>query len=309
MPKIIMCDNINVLTELPHILKYASEQFQDMDIVSYAVLDDEKRINFILRHNSECIYLKNEDKCIKFYHFSINENYLLDGFVAGKYDIYNRNPVLMINRENLSQLVLDVVKREEPSDEGYDGIISFRQYNPENDISLEMQYQQMIRTVNGRHPIYECNLNNLDYVFIDKNASRNKPLTFGPVINREYFARFDLSYDSVGYQRQKIKEILLNGTFEDKRNIVKYYTIKLITPRGNYITLFPFGNSYEKDDIIEIIRKYGFETSVPEELLSAYNGNNSIFNEILELTKQISEVELNNRNDMKLLLIAKESIN
>lgn len=303
MIKLINGNCEEVLSELGNIVNYAYERLGTTDITAYAALNDEKNLNLILRANNQCIYLVNDGEKLISYYFTMNDENELDCYLTNDYEVYVREDSLVfVDRENANQLSVNLIKRETSDPEGFDGFVSYVQYNTDSDLHVEMQIPHMFRTVNNMPHIYTYNLNKIESIFIDKKFSKKKPMKFGIPINKEYFTRFELDFDTIGYSEQKYKDILLKGSFDDGRSVVKYYRIKLIDLDGNYVTFFPLGIDYTEEEILNRVAGYGFSKTVPDSIIEIYNGNDSIFEEIKEICSQIKQVEDKKVVDYKLIM-------
>lgn len=300
MTKIIKENIENVFCKMPHVIEYVYNFFGEGDVVAYIVLDNYNRLNFVFRQGDKCIYLKEtKEKNMVSYQFILddNNNFMTLGYP--NFDIsYVDNNLVFWEENGNKQLSVDFMKISEDGQ----GLVSFKQYDRKSDIHLEIQCEQGYRVYNGRKRIYRYNLDKIMNLFVDKNCSKKDPLESGLTINKDYYTRYEFDFDMEGYQEQKNKDLLLGKEFNDKRKVVRYYKVKYIKKDGELVTLFPIGKDFLESEIIDKIKSLGFRDYIPDEILDTFNGDNEIFNDVLEISRQMKDIELKNNNDLKLVL-------
>ena len=184
-----------------------------------------------------------------------------------------------INNNNGNAEEFDFKGRDEDDPDGYNGYAIYVQYNNQTDTRLMMIYQHMF------HPnkrVFKYHLNNPSFIIVDKNIVSDVKH------KKERFVRKDFKYakDPIAYNIATMKEhgvfkTLMNGAININcgADFSRYYHIFRETANEIRIT-FPFGSQYSLEELNKYIRELGFNTSVPDEIVDFYNGDNRDFKEI-----------------------------
>jgi hypothetical protein len=152
---------------------------------------------------------------------------------------------------------LSWIYNSKPED-GEKKFVSYRQYNPRDNYSLELRY-----AVNGNHPetnkmIYSSSLSNLDRILFSYDCFSS---------SKNPFKRMrDFSFHKVNVRNARQKMFV--------RTVLE-------TRNGNcYASILPH-KIYQEGDLLDGIQRYGFETQIPKFVLDVYNNTDPDINKLL----------------------------
>lgn len=302
--EIIRCTE-DVLVNLPNVVGLLYEIYGEKEIIVFATLDKEKKLGFVGRANGDCVYINNRGEYTL---FALNQDEELDKVRVDGYVAYMDN--LYFTDAKDKEYRLQMLPLDPPDLDGYDGYISFKQYNPDTDVLCEINYQQMYREVNGKAPIYGFRTQEIDGVYIDEKYNQSKGYLRGlPLPKRaKYYTKAAYNDGEMGYDWIKIKDYGL-AEFLANRNIttgrdreVRYVKSSYVRLDGSYGDFWPLASQMKREDIDEVIKSYGFLSEVPSVLLEIYNGSNYTVNQIQdivsEMKKLIPVIEQDAQTDM-----------
>ncbi len=290
--KIIKCTD-DVIQKLPNVLGLIYSIFGDSDVVVFATLDKENNLGFVARVSDQCVFINHKGEYTL---FGLNSDEELDririnGYVAFMDDLY-------FTDASDKEYRLQMLPLSSPDTDGYDGYISFKQYDPSIDTFCEINYQQMYREVNGKAPIYGFRTQEIDGVYIDEKYNKSKGYIKGlPLPKRaKYYTKAAFEEGQMGYDWIKIKdygleEFLANRNIATGRNReVRYVKSSYVRLDGSYGDLWPFAHQMKREEIDEIIKGYGFLSEVPSLFIDIYNGSNYTLNEIQEIVAEMKAI-------------------
>lgn len=292
--EIIRCTD-DVIQKLPNVLGLIYEIFGENDVVVFATLDKHKNLGFVARVNEQCVYIDNNGEYTL---FALNEQEELDRLRKDGYVAYFGE--LYFTDDKNKEYRLQMLPFNQPDTDGYDGYISFKQYDPEIDTLCEINYQQMYREVNGIAPIYGFRTSEIDGVYIDEKYTKSKGYIKGfPLPKRaKYYTKAAFEDGEIGYDWIKIKdygliEFLSNRNsiaVERNRRAVRYVKSSYTRLDGSYGDLWPFAHQMKREEIDEIIKSYGFVSEVPSLFIDIFNGTDFTVNQIQEIVREMKKI-------------------
>ena len=198
----------DVIKEIPNVMTLFHNLFGDGTIALYSVLVDDK-LNFVGRSGNNCALVSDEGYTL----FELKDENLFS-ITRDDYLVYVDDCCFV--EDSGIQHSLDFFKVQEDV-EGYDGCISYKQYNPSNDTLITITYQQMYNDREQGDKIYSCHTVDIDRVYIDERFQELGRVDYGFVPKRaKYFHKLEVDSDMVGYKLAALKEYgffkyLMNG--------------------------------------------------------------------------------------------------
>lgn len=291
MVQIVECTE-DILKSVPNVIELLYEIYGAKTIGLFAVVVDNE-LGFIGRDGANCVYIHKNG----YNNFTLNENEELAAVKKGEYNIYFGSDVYFEDAKKIEHTV-NLYSLDELDQDEYNGCVSYKQYNPESDTLCEIRYQHMYRELDGKPIIYSYHTSKIDSLYIDENYIKMPTPKKGLLPKRcKYYSRLEFEDDMVGYKWAMIKdyglENFLNGNFynlQKERNVIRYIKTLLIDADGNYRDFWPLGEQLTRDDINTLIASYGFNTSVPNEILNIYNGYDELINNLFEIVLQMKVI-------------------
>lgn len=291
MVQIVECTE-DILKSVPNVIELLYEIYGAKTIGLFAVVVDNE-LGFIGRDGANCVYIHKNG----YNNFTLNENEELAAVKKGEYNIYFGSDVYFEDAEKIEHTV-NLYSLDELDQDEYNGCVSYKQYNPESDTLCEIRYQHMYRELDGKPIIYSYHTSKIDSLYIDENYIKMPTPKKGLLPKRcKYYSRLEFEDDMVGYKWAMIKdyglENFLNGNcynLQKERNVIRYIKTLLIDADGNYRDFWPLGEQLTRDDINTLIASYGFNTSVPNEILNIYNGYDELINNLFEIVLQMKVI-------------------
>ena len=280
------------LQQVPHVIELLYEIFGAKTIGLFAVLVDNK-LGFVGRDGGNCVYIHKDG----YNHFTLKENEEIGAIRKGKLEMYFGDDVYFVDENKIEQH-LELCSFSEPDADDYDGCVSYMQYNPKNDTCCEIRYQHMYREINGRPIIYSFHTKKIDCLYINEDYTKKGKPKKGILPKRaKYYTKVEFDDREIGYKITGIREyglmeFLEKGPYElqMESNAVRYAKTQLIDLDGNYRDFWPLGEQLKTDEIMALIKSYGFNVEVPEELIEIYNGRDDLINSILEIVERMKEI-------------------
>lgn len=307
---------METLENVPSILCFIRDVYgYGHPIMLYAVDGDNK--GFIIRNGNQCTYIIDR-QTLDLVEFTLNDDNSLNSILKDDYLIsYNSDDITVYTDINNNiEMTLLYDKYEENDLEGYDGTVVFTQYRLSADKRCEIHYPHMYRknVKTGDAQIYPFNLRELQAIFIDNEYGEKGANAHG-LIRRgsKYFHRItvcngDIDYDIIALREYGLENFLKNTSYSllksDKVN--RYCTIKLLLPSDVACTFFPLCKMYEEEDIKQYLINETFLTEVPQFVIDEYNGEDSLVNDIKEISLQIATIEKNKEENKRLTLVLHE---
>lgn len=300
MVKIVEMDE-ELIKNIPNVIELLYELYGAKSIGLFAVMVDEQ-LCFIGRYGADCVYIHKDG----YNRFTLNENEELGALDLDDFEVFFGEDVYFVSKDKI-EYHLDLMPLSVPDQDEYDGCVSYKQYNPENDTLCEIRFQHMYREVNGNPIIYGYHTKKIDCLYIDEEYTKKGSPTKGILPNRsKYYTKVEFDDEMLGYKLTGIREY---GLFEFMEkgpyalqmecNLIRYARTKYIGSDGNYHDFWPFGEQLKTAEIEELIKSYGFNTEPSWQMIEIYNGRSGIVNTIKQIVlemKPISE-EMRNKQD------------
>ncbi len=273
--------------------------FHDVSGVYYKIeINGEEKI----LHRIENLFTIFElvDKTVSYEMFTVDDNYKLADVA---FDDYEMHPVGGVNvfqrRDNgIAEVIQPIIRSNGPDNEGYNGMVSYVQYNKDNDMRVMIFYQHNFYSEQGK--IYPFHTKVPFQIKIEKHVVlRDKGFKI-PFCNQTYIKRtFDYRDEPSYYTWATIKDFGVGATLgqdvvslQGSVDITRYYKELFITKDYQAITLFPFCSQYKIEDINAYLESKGFSTSLPQFLIDYYNGDLAdvkVYQELASFMKEIEE--------------------
>lgn len=291
MVQIVNLDE-ETLKKVPNVIELLYEIFGAKTIGLFAVVVDTE-LGFIGRDGGNCVYIHKEG----YNHFTLNQDEELGALRKDGLEIFFGEDIYYVDENKIEQHV-DLYSLSEPDQDDYDGCVSYKQYNPENDTLCEMRYQHMYREMEGRPIIYGYHTQKIDCLYIDEDYTKKPRPKKGFLPKRaKYYTKVEFDDDMVGYKMTLIRdyglmEFLEKGPYqlEKERKLVRYAKTQLIDFEGNFRDFWPLGEQLKTEELLELIKNYGFKTELPWQLIEIYNGRDIFVNTLQEIVRQMKEV-------------------
>lgn len=290
--------NEEVIQSVPHVLELLFEIYGPKTIGLYAVNVDGE-LGFIGRDGANCVYIHKNG----YNRFTLNQDEELGVLLKDGMEIYFGDSLYFVD-ENKHEHSVELYSLDRPDDEEYDGCVSYKQYNPNNDTLCEMRFQHMYREVDGRPIIYGYHTQKVDCLYIDEEYTKRPQPKKGILPKRaKYYSKLEFDEDMIGYKWVALKEFglsefLAKGSYQLQREhkVVRYTKTRFISMSGNYCDFWPIGEQLKIEDLNELIGSYDFNTELPWKFLEVYNGRDSFVNTLKEIVAQMKSVTAEIRN-------------
>lgn len=291
MVQIVNIDE-ETLNKIPNVIELLYELYGAKTIGLFAVVVD-NQLGFVGRDGGDCVYIHKDG----YNQFKLNLDEELAAIRKGDLNIYFGDDMYFVDENKLEQH-LELYALDEPDTDDYDGCVSYKQYNPDNDTLCELRYQHMYREIDGRPIIYSYHTQKLDCVYIDEEYTKKPRPGKGLLPKRaKYYTKVEFDSDMIGYKITGMREyglieFLTKGPYElqMESNLIRYAKTQLIDFDGQFKDYWPWGESLKTKEIVELIKSYGFNASLPTELIEIHNGRDEIVNTIIEIVKEMKVV-------------------
>lgn len=301
--KIIPCDE-KVIAQIPNIIGFLEYLFGDKEIRLYATLEDNE-LGFVGETDEFSVLIDNEGNYTV---FTIGE----DGKL---YSIYKDNYSVFFKDDELSHIIdndrieysLSFCPLKQLDKDGYDGNVSFKQYNPENDVLCEIYYQHMCREINGSMYIFEEHTKRISELYIDEDYNKNIDVDysetprFKPRIlpkRAKYFVGYTFGDRNPGFTIAAIKDfgilkVLKEGAISlfDYYKVVRYAKAFALLPNGEFFNNWPLSKQYKEEDLKSLIKGYGLKSELPKFFMDLYNDENEDVTRIKQIIMDINELK------------------
>lgn len=293
MMKIVNCDQ-EIIDNIPKIMELLYNIFGEEDIELFATLDETKKLGFIGRVRQNCVFINYKGEYTL---FTLDEENKLLSVRENGYNVCFGEKTYLVDDNGVEHLV-DIGPYPEIDEEGYDGCVIYKQYNPNSDVMCELRFQHNIRHVGDVIPIYYYHLKEIDTVYIDEKYNATPGYRAGLLPRRaKYFSKVAYEEGSIGYDLMAINDygllaFLLKGSYQLHREErpVRYVKSRYITREGNYGDTWPFAKQYTIDDIEALLKEYGFNKEIPSFMLDIHNQNDSTIKMIAGLVDEMNRV-------------------
>jgi len=298
--------NKMIVANVGNLLKLLESIYGEADITLYPALRNEKLV-FIARSFNDCVFIANDGQWTI---FKLDSNDEIEMIYKDGYQICEDDGLFFVDNNDIQHLV-SLEKMDEKDEEGYDGQLVYRQYNPDLDVMCEMCYKHMYHERNGCAPIYAYHAKDIDYLYITENYNNMSPVKKGFLSRKiKYYARLSYSKGEVGYYFAALKSYGLLSFFKQnsyclvKDSIVRYAKIFYLDSNNIYHDFWPFGEQKTTDEIKKMIAGYGFNNEIPELFFSVYNGQDETVHVIQEAVEALHQVreEVKKENNSKTLV-------
>ncbi len=309
MTRITRCTD-DIIEKIPNIMGHVYEYFGDKEVVVYAVLDNNE-VSFIVRNHNNCLYIKKEIKNYSITPFQLKEDKTIGMIKLGDNYFYysDEGKIYMVDKYK-KEFMIGMKKLPHEDIDGYDGMVYYIQYNPENDTLCDIRYQQMYRELDGIPHIYEFHTKKIDILAIDEQYSKKGADKKGIVPKTsKYFTKYEFNSEEIGYTLTAIKDygllnVIVNGAYnlQKSNQVVRYIKTPFVHKNGDYADLWPFTKQITTEELHELIKSYGFENVIPQVYLDFYNGQIPVVNELKSLVNEMKELE-KSEDDRKCLIM------
>lgn len=290
--KIIECDD-DVVAKIPNVMNILYDVFGKEDIKMFAILSDDK-LCFLARCENGCVYIDKDNNPI---YFSVDEEDNLISVYIEPFQVYFSDNFYLID-ENNHEHVLNFYSLPVPDDDGYTGCISYKQYDPQNDVLCELRYQQMYNE-GSFNKVYHFHTKVIDAVYIDEKYKNSKNYHVGLLPRRaKYFKSLKFDYEQIGYKLMAINEfgltrVLHEGAYNlyKERDVLRYIKTRFILPDGSFSDTWPLAKQIHREEIVDLIKQYGFNSEIPKDIIDIYNGENETVKLVKDLIDKVKEVK------------------
>ena len=283
----------DLLPKVPHVIELLYELYGAKTIGLFAVLVNDN-LGFIGRDGADCVYIHNDG----YNRFTLNQQEDLAAIEIDDLQVFLGEDVFFVSKDKIEHHI-DLIPLSEPDQDDYDGCVSYKQYNPENDTLCEIRYQHMYREIDGKPIIYGYHTRKIDCLYIDEEYTKKPAPKSGILPKRaKYYSKLEFDSDMVGYKLVGIKEyglfeFMTKGPYEldMDSNIVRYIKTQYIDSEGNYHDFWPLSEQLTTEELVELIKKYNFNTELPWQFIDIYNGRDDFVDIIFEIVKQMKEIK------------------
>lgn len=291
MVQIVNLDE-ETLKKVPNVIELLYNIFGAKTIGLFAVVVDNE-LGFIGRDGSNCVYIHKDG----YNFFALNQDEELCALRKDGFEIFFDGDIFFVDENKIEQRV-DLYSLSEPDQDDYDGFVSYKQYNSENDTLCEIRYQHMYREIDGRPIIYGYHTQVIDCLYIDENyTKKSRPKRGFLPKSSKYYTKVEFDDGMVGHTVSLIRdyglmEFLEKGSYqlEKERKLVRYAKTQLIDFEGNFRDFWPLGEQLKTEELLELIKSYGFRTELPWQLIEIYNGRDNFVNTLNEIVRQMKEI-------------------
>ena len=271
----------------------------ELDVIDgkYYIIGKGEEEQLLYRYdNVFCVFSIDEenDTCVDM--FTVDENYKMKELGTTDYEVTftDQYPIFFDRKTNHSHIVTILQRPNNEVDvDGYNGLLSYLEYSPENDSRSIINYQYSYNPNLNR--IYEFRLKNPFQFVIEKHVSNL-------IHSKKYFVSRNFEDNSFATDLMIIKdygltEFLQRGNFHlmNNKGEKRYYRMLCKSFNDYAITLFPLCKQHTVDEMNELLVKIGHNTNIPAFIIDFYNGNYSKldeYNEIISLMKKIEQMDI-----------------
>lgn len=293
--KIIPCDE-NVIAQLPNIMGFLEDLFGDKEIRLYATLEDNE-YGFVGETDEFSVLIDSEGKHTI---FTIGEDGNLNYVYKDNYSIYFNNNELshIIDIDNIEYSVAYCPLKKLDKD-GYDGNVSFSQYNPENDVLCTIYYQHMYREKNDSVYIFEEHTKQISELYIDEDFNKKPSFKAGLLPKRaKYFVGYTFGDRDPGFTIAAIKDfgmlkVMKEGSAAlfDYYKVVRYAKALALLPNGEFYNNWPLSKQYKEEDLKSLVEGYGLKSELPKLFIDLYNDEDEDVTRIKQIIMDINELK------------------
>lgn len=251
--------------------------FNDFEGVYFKIeVNGQEKI--LQRKDNLCVlYTLEDEKTVSYEMFSLDEEYNVSQAGFDDYELTMYGDLFTVQERNSSIVQsLKLYKRTDGVDnDGYDGLIIFVQYDIKKKTRITLTYQQIFDKENS---IYYY-------------AKERMPLQV--VIEYGVFVNDEVGYTLTAMNEYGLLNVLKNGSYNLLREdrTVRYVKSLFIDFKGNYRDAWPFANLLKAEEIESLIKKYNFNTRIPDFIISLYNGENKDVLLIQEIVEKVRLLE------------------
>ena len=282
----------DLLPKVPHVIELLYELYGAKTIGLFAVLVNDN-LGFIGRDGVDCVYIHNDG----YNRFTLNDQEELGAIEIDDLQVFLGEDVFFVSKGKIEHHI-DLIPLSEPDQDDYDGCVSYKQYNPENDTLCEIRYQHMYREIDGRPNIYGYHTQKIDCLYIDEEYTKKGSPIKGILPKRsKYYTKVEFDDEMVGYKLTGIREyglfeFLEKGPYELKmeRNLIRYARTKYIGSDGNYHDFWPLGEQLKSGELEELIKGYGFCCEPSWLMIEIYNGRNDMIDLLKIIVAEMKEI-------------------
>ena len=175
----------------------------------------------------------------------------------------------------------------------YNSVISYTQWNLDTDLCLSLYYEYLFDE-NKTNLIYPYQIESpQSLAFIKKMTLANK-YNIVSLLSKKY-VRIKAFPDDDLYERfMKNEDPQNNGRMLTR--YLRWYG------KSENVMVAPFGRCWKQEELEYIIRKNGFNTTIPEEIVNVNNNGIEDYEEFLNIANSLKELDKNLSDSHKLTL-------
>lgn len=166
------------------------------------------------------------------------------------------------------------------------------------DVLCELRYQQMYNE-GSFNKVYHFHTKVIDAVYIDEKYKNSKNYHVGLLPRRaKYFKSLKFDYEQIGYKLMAINEfgltrVLHEGAYNlyKERDVLRYIKTRFILPDGSFSDTWPLAKQIHREEIVDLIKQYGFNSEIPKDIIDIYNGENETVKLVKDLIDKVKEVK------------------
>lgn len=246
------------------------------------------------------IYTMEDVNLVGYEMFTVDEDYKVNSAGFDDFEVHTVDGDRVIQERdsyNIESLVFTKFKNGVDMD-GFDGVVSYVQYNQEHDVRLMLIYQQMYNTKNK---VYSYHIDKKPFqILIEKGIGKKQKGSLLPVLSQRYvrcdydYRNHNILYSLAVIKDYGLQEFMEKGAFALHKDdvISRYQLIKSNLPNGYIVTGFPFCKQYHYENFFELFKKYGFKSEVPKHLLEIHNDEYDDLNKFQAIATYMKEIEM-----------------
>lgn len=262
MIKIKQVDDTNpILEDLVYLTKQTIKEDSGL---YYEVIYDGK-IRYLNRNGMDFVLYTFIDEEVEYEIFSLDENYQVESiFLEHHRAVLEKNSFWFMDKNN-NPSRLQVLERPDGVDmNGYNGILSYTQCNTKRNESFTMNFSYSYNK-NNTNKIFPMNYS-VPLVLLFKQKKHTKSYILSKIEIGNYV------YEVIALKEYGLKKYLQNGSYVLEKEDTLYRYTRDFGKQFENTSLIR--NYYKLEDLLEKAKEKGYNTSIPEEIISFYNDFN-----------------------------------
>lgn len=297
--KLIEVDSELVKNNAPTLFSKAIKKYEGKSFKTYAFVDNNNKIGFITDRFDRCILFNSQGNSVEFdigcIFNTLSKLYKNDIIIMPPYKMDYYESILSCV-DNGNDCFINVLPNPF-EDSIYSGIVQYSQYNADKDILCNVSFDSMASTQEDK--IFPSLFGNVNSIRIVNNyRKKGDNAHFGFIPSRiKFYARCDIEKDTLNCLSVCLKEFGIRKTLKEgvdnlieDGSITRYTRINFKSFNNMELELpWPFCEYKKEKDIFDMVDNLGFRTSIPKEMIYAYNGEDEDINTLNELIPMIKE--------------------